>query len=54
MPRAMLVQVKRHILRFKFCYCFCFLILLRFPVVDLTRSSLDEDGFMVKMGSFAR
>jgi hypothetical protein len=33
---------------------FCFLILSRFIRVNLARRSLDEGGFMVKMGSFVR
>jgi hypothetical protein len=54
MPRAVLVQVKRQMLRFKFRQDFCFLDSLGFICVRSARRSLDESGFMVKMGSFVR
>ena len=54
MPRTVLVQVKRQILHFKLRQYFRFVILNAFIGVHLSRRSLDEGGFMVKMASFVR
>jgi hypothetical protein len=50
MPRIVLVQVKRQMLHFKFRQYFCSTLY----GVYLSRPSLDEGGFMIKMGSFVR
>jgi hypothetical protein len=55
MPRAVLVQVKRQMLRFEFRQCFWFVSLQRIiQVCACYARSLDEGGFMAKMGSFVR
>jgi len=54
MPRAVLVQVKRQITHCEFRQYFCSAIPWRLVGMELHCGSLDDGGFMVKVGSFVR
>jgi hypothetical protein len=54
MPRIVLVQVKRQMLNFKFSSVFLLRDSVTLDRAYLSSRSLDEGGFMVKMGRFVR
>ena len=54
MPRIVLAQVKRQMLHFKFVSVFLLRDSVRFIGVHLSRCSLDEGRFVVKLDGFVR